>query len=117
METTVTQPADKVEPAACNCGRPADHRWWCDAQPEPRVEREQDWIFTFGSGHTHPVTGEGLGRRYVVLHGTADSTRHQMLAVFGNRWAFQYDRADGGRGSAGVEQFGLTEIEMPGATA
>lgn len=114
METTVQNGTDKVEQTPCNCNRPADHRWWCEIRPKPRTEPEQDWYFTFGSGHTHPVTGEGLGRRYVVLHGTADSTRHQMLAVFGKAWAFQYDQADGGRGTAGVEQFGLTEIDMPG---
>lgn len=53
-------------------------------------ETPQDWFFTFGSAHRHPVTGASLGRHYVRLHGTCDGTRALMLALFGPRWAFQY---------------------------
>lgn len=71
----------------------------------------RDWIFTFGADHIHPDTGQRLGRSYVRLHGTADSTRAEILAAFGNQWAFQYPTA----ARAGVDKYSLTEVPMPGA--
>lgn len=81
------------------------------AQPEPaEVEPEQDWYFTFGSGHTHPLTGEDLSLAYVIIHGTYESSRNRMFdSAFGNRWSHQYQSAF----AAGVRQFGLQQIEMP----
>lgn len=79
--------------------------------PAP-AEEPQDWYFTFGYDHTHPVTGESLDRCYVRLHGTIDGTRAQILAVFGNRWCAQYRsvlKADR------IDKYGLTEVAMPGA--
>lgn len=73
---------------------------------EPR-----DWFFTFGADHTHPDTGQRLGRAYVRIHGTCDSTRDAMFAAFSNRWAHQYHSAE----RAGVDKYGLTEVPMPGA--
>ncbi|MEU4399738.1 hypothetical protein [Micromonospora orduensis] len=60
---------------------------------------EQDWYFTFGSGQEH----DG---KYVVIHGTYDSARDEMLEHFGNRWSFQYPSAD----SAGVAEFSMVEL-------
>lgn len=71
------------------------------------------WWFTFGSGQTHPLTGEDLNLEYVVLEGTYEETREAMFASpFGHRWSFQYATAD----KAGVDRFGLRQIEMPEPT-
>ncbi len=77
----------------------------------PGDEIQQDWFFTFGANHTHPVTGERLGGAYVVIHGTCDSTRAAMLDLFGNRWSHHYRTAD----DAGVERFSLRLVELPPA--
>lgn len=76
-------------------------------------DQPRDWFFTFGADHTHPDTGQRLGRSYVRIHGTADSTRTAILAAFGNRWSFQYPTAT----RAGVDKYGLTEVPMPGVDA
>jgi hypothetical protein len=84
------------------------------AEPEQPAEPEQDWYFTFGADHTHPATGERLGRAYVVVNGTCDSTREAMFASpFGNRWSHQYDSPE----RAGVERFALRQVEMPDPAA
>lgn len=105
--TTVPETTDKTQP--------------------PEAEQPRDWYFTFGSGHTHPETGENLGLAYVVIHDTCDGSRERMWAGFANRWAFQYPRADcvpGGHsvgdhtilgGCAGVETYNLHEVELPAA--
>jgi hypothetical protein len=72
-------------------------------------ESPQDWFFTFGADHTHPDTGQRLGRNFVVIHGTCDSTRDRMMAAFGNRWSHQYPSAE----KAGVEKYGLDWVSMP----
>ncbi|WP_433651065.1 hypothetical protein ACQP2C_00030 [Micromonospora zamorensis] len=68
-------------------------------QPTPVERVPQNWYFTFGSGQQH----DG---KYVVIHGTHDAARDEMIAHFGNRWAFQYGTAD----RAGVDEFGLVEL-------
>lgn len=72
-------------------------------------EQPRDWFFTFGSNHTHPVTGETLTNAFVRINGTHDSARAKMVEAFDNRWAFQYETA----GEAGGERYGLTEVEVP----
>src|SRR5688572_6860804 len=70
---------------------------------------EQDWIFTFGYDHTHPVTGESLATNFVrVSAQTYVQARERMHESFGNRWSHQYESEY----DAGVERFGLTEIEF-----
>lgn len=78
-------------------------------QTNPTPEVEQDWLFTFGADHTHPDTGQRLGRSFVRIHGTCDSTRDDMFTAFGNRWSHQYSSEE----KAGVEKYGLTEVSMP----
>ena len=70
---------------------------------------EQDWIFTFGYDHTHPVTGESLATRFVrVSAQTYVQARERMHESFGNRWSHQYESEYG----AGVKRFNLKEIEF-----
>lgn len=84
---------------------------WMNPVPQPGWEPEQDWYFTFGANHTHPETGQRLGKNYVRIHGTADSTRETMLAAFGKQWAFQYSTAEK---AMKVDRWNLTEVSMPG---
>ena len=70
----------------------------------------RDWFFTFGADHTHPDTGQRLGRNYVRIHGTCDGTRDEMFAAFGNRWSHQYSTRDKARC---IDEYGLTEVPMP----
>jgi hypothetical protein len=68
---------------------------------------EQDWFFTFGSGHHYPGKPEQpLGLSFVRFRGTYMSARMQMIEVFGGKWAFQYESAQ----AAGVDEHGLTEV-------
>jgi hypothetical protein len=72
-------------------------------------EARQDWIFTFGGGHWHPLTGESLVNRYVVIAGTCDSSRELMVRIFGQAWSNQYASAE----DAGVGRFGLRPVDLP----
>lgn len=72
----------------------------------------QDWFFTFGFDHTHPDTGDSLGKSYVRIYGTFSSARAEMNAAFGNRWASQYSAA---LKPLNVDRYGLVEVPMPGA--
>jgi hypothetical protein len=74
--------------------------------PAP-AEEPQDWYFTFGYDHRHPITGKSLDRSYVRVHGTCDSTRLDVLAVFGRAWSSQYQT------DAQVKKYNLTEVAMP----
>jgi hypothetical protein len=67
---------------------------------------ERDWIFTFGHGHYHPITGEPLVRRFVRVHGTWLGSRQKMLALFGQKWSMQYPTED----DAGVAEYDMTEL-------
>jgi hypothetical protein len=67
-----------------------------------------EWIFTFGFGHVHPVSGESLARRYVrITARDAEAAREEMHRRWGNRWAFQYATEE----AAGVARWGLRELE------
>lgn len=67
-----------------------------------------EWIFTFGSGHVHPTTGEPLGQRFVRIAGTRRVARARMVERFGIKWSHQY--AANQPDAAGVERFGLEEL-------
>ena len=73
-----------------------------DAMPD-NDEVPQDWYFTFGFGHAHP-------NGYSVIHGTFDAAREEMMRRWGRKWAMQYSSAD----DAGVERFGLHEVDGGG---
>lgn len=83
------------------------------AEPTTADEPEQNWYFTFGSGHVHPdspgvnaMGGESLADKYVSITGTFESARAVMVRHFGTAWCDQYASAE----RAGVEEFGLTEL-------
>jgi hypothetical protein len=67
------------------------------------------WIFTFGFGHTHPVTGASLSRCYVAIDGDREQARATMVRHFGVKWAFQYPNEE----KADVEKWGLSRIDLP----
>jgi hypothetical protein len=89
------------------------------------------WIVTFGSAHTHPLTGEPLGDAYVrVPADTSERARRLMtISVFGLRWSHLYEYANledvpDGTGVdpscyAGVRMYRLREVEWipPSAVA
>lgn len=88
------------------------------ARHHARLEAEaanpqQDWYFTFGHGQHHRITGEHLLGAYVVIHGTYLGARQVMVSAFGTRWCDQYPSAS----AAGVEEFKLRRIELPGREA
>lgn len=60
---------------------------------------ERDYIFTFGSNHTHP-------NGYVVIRGTLLSSREEMFRRYGPRWSMQYPDKE----AAGVERWKLKEV-------
>jgi hypothetical protein len=67
----------------------------------------QFWIFTFGFGHTDPVTGESRSNKFVRIKAEGyEQARERMKATFGTQWAFQYESEE----EAGVEKHGLTEL-------
>ena len=68
--------------------------------------RTRDWIFSFGWGQTHPVTGAPLHRRFVRIRGTERAANAEMHERFGKKWCFQYPSED----EAGVARFGLEEL-------
>lgn len=84
---------------------------WMNPVPQPDWEPAQDWFFTFGWDHSHPVTGAPLRKSYVRIHGTCDSTREEMNAAFGNRWSFQYSLAEK---PSKIDRYDLAEVPMPG---
>jgi hypothetical protein len=70
---------------------------------------EQDWIFTFGYEHRHPVTGESLDGCFVrVPAQTYMQARERMHASFGNKWSHQYENES----SVGVARYELREVEF-----
>lgn len=86
--------------------RSEDVTWAVEFTGDPNEERE--WIFTFGYGHAHPVTGEPLHDRFVRRRGTFMSARLEMLSLFGQKWSMQYRTEE----DAGVERFHLRELEI-----
>lgn len=67
-------------------GRPAKAPAPTPAPLATPAEREQEWFFTFGSGHAFDC-------RFVRITGTYNSARDRMLQVFGRAWCAQYDRS------------------------
>lgn len=65
------------------------------------------WIFTFGLGHRHPLTGAPLEHRFLVLRGPFEEARAEMVRRFGTKWAGQYSSPS----EAGVGRFELRELE------
>jgi hypothetical protein len=84
---------------------------WGNPVPQPGWEQPQDWFFTFGWDHHHPISGQPLRKSFVRIHGTCDSTREEMLAAFGNRWSFQYSPAEK---PLKIDRYDLVEVPMPG---
>ena len=65
------------------------------------------WLFTFGFGHTHPVTGAPLANMFVrIAASDSEAAREEMVRRYGRRWAFQYENEE----RAGVRRFGLREL-------
>ena len=70
----------------------------------------EEWIFTFGFGHTHPKTGESLANTFVrIAAADSEAAREEMYRRFGQKWSFQYDSEQ----KAGVEKYGLRELREP----
>lgn len=68
----------------------------------------QNWVFSFGFGQKHPVSGEKLNNRFVEIPATSsEDARVQMCKRFGLVWAFQYES----RQAAGVERHELRPLE------
>lgn len=61
---------------------------------------ERDWYFTFGCAHFH-------ANEYVVVHGTFEEARDQMIEWFGTHWSMQYGSAE----EAGIDKWKLTELK------
>lgn len=74
------------------------------AQPIQPAEQPREWVFSFGHGHELPDGTDAFGY-YVAIIGTYDTARDEMLARFGNIWAFQYSS----REAAGTAEFGMTQ--------
>jgi hypothetical protein len=47
-------------------------------------------LFTFGSAHRHPITGEDLFQRCVIWRGSGEVPRCLQFQRFGSDWAFNY---------------------------
>jgi hypothetical protein len=64
------------------------------------------FIFTFGSNHVHPVTGDSLGRRFVKIEAEdSEAARAEMVSRWGTRWAMQYAAP-----YPGIEKYELREL-------
>lgn len=68
-----------------------------------------DWIFTFGYGHVHPLSGEALDDCYVRIRSTFSAARHEMFERFGVHWAFQYGSREIDLGSMPLVEVGQSE--------
>jgi len=77
-----------------------------DPEPVHTEPVQTEWVFTFGWDHRHPITGAPLMDRYLVLTGTYEATRAEMVRRFGARWSCQY----ASREAAGVDRFKLREL-------
>lgn len=62
--------------------------------------KETDWIFTFCSDSYH-------ANDYIIIHGTWESARCEMIKCFGTYWGFQYETKE----DAGVDKYHLKEIK------
>lgn len=64
------------------------------------------WLFSFGSGQEYDGT-------YVLIDGTYDGARDEMMAHFGNRWSFQYHVDSYGASQVKAEYRELPRDEWP----
>lgn len=83
--------------------------------PPDDINRVDDWIFTFGPVHVHPVTGASLRDHYVRIHGTWVEARRRMLSMFGQKWSHQ---SPGAKAADYEREYGnreLPESQWPGA--
>ena len=80
----------------------------------PGSRRAQNWLFCFGSDHTHPVTGESLAGCYVRIRGTTNAARRRMFAAFGPHWSTQYTEDEA---APAIARWNWREIQVPGARA
>ena len=68
-----------------------------------------EYIFTFGGGHVHPLSGASLARSFVRLEAdSVGAARQIMFALFGAKWSHQYES----EADAGVERWGLRELPV-----
>jgi hypothetical protein len=70
--------------------------------PENPLLYRSDWYFTFGL--VHP-----LHDRYVVLHGTMETTRQIIAGIFGQNWAAQYPKD---QGQDVVRKLALVQLDL-----
>jgi hypothetical protein len=75
-----------------------------------------EFIFTFGSGQISPISGLSQGRygrmRFIRIDAPDyNSARDRMVELYGLNWSMQYDASNGGD-PAGIEEFGLVELEV-----
>jgi hypothetical protein len=63
-------------------------------------EKEQDWYFSFGCGHSPNE------HKYVKIYGTFKSTRDEMFSRFGFFWCMQYESFQ----ALNPERWGDTEL-------
>lgn len=83
-----------------------------DASGVAEIPETREWIFTFGFGHVHPVSGEPLANCFVRIRAeSSDAARDKMEARFGLKWSIQYDSEE----AAGVTRYRLREIEYGAA--
>lgn len=64
------------------------------------MEVRQDWFFTFGCGQ--PNAGH-----YIIINGTFESARDEMIKRYGTCWCMQYASKE----EAGVEKWHYIEIK------
>jgi hypothetical protein len=76
------------------------------------MDEPQEWIFTFGFGHYHPITKAPLAAHFTRIFGTYRSARVEMARRYGVKWAFQYASEE----EAGVQQHELKELVEPRET-
>jgi hypothetical protein len=57
-------------------------------------EQLEEWYIVFDDHDLHPMTGESMGGRYIILNGDQDTARREACRRFGNQWAAQLPRAE-----------------------
>ena len=82
-----------------------------DVDDSSAEDTPREWIFTFGSGHVHPTTGESVGRKFVRIVGTHGEARAQMIRFFGRKWSHQYESESEAAASLRGE-YGYTELSV-----
>ena len=75
----------------------------------------EQWLFTFGFDHTHPITNESLSGCYVIIEGDVETSREEMIKHFGTKWAMQY-RPAAADTAAMINKYHLRQVPVNGAT-